>query len=85
MQGTKRLAPDHKAVLQAAVERFFEAHGRWPRSMEELDPFGIRGFGHSLVVGFGDAYCDELCLRYVHRRGKAVVRVRRPSGVSPTG
>jgi hypothetical protein len=71
------MAIDHAEILKAAVERFVAAHGRWPRSMDELDPFGIRGFGTAFVVGFEQPAKDELCLRYVHKGGKAVVRIRR--------
>jgi hypothetical protein len=71
---------DHAEILKAAVQRFVAAHGRWPQSLDDLDPFGIRGFGTATVVGFEQATEEELCLRYVHKWGKAVVRIQRQPG-----
>ena len=70
----------HDKVLEQAVQTFADVHGRWPRSIEELDPYGMRDFGHYNPVGFENATNSEIQLRYVHRNGKSVVHVFRTSG-----
>ena len=70
---------DHVVLLRAATERFFAVNQRWPKSMDELDPYGIRGFITDSVTGFGQATEAELCLRYTCPLGKFVVRINRPT------
>lgn len=69
--------PRHSEVLKLAIQTFADVHGRWPRSIEELDPYGMRNFGRYQLSGFNDATESEIKLRYVHRTGKSVVCVSR--------
>ena len=65
----------HEEILENAVRKFFDLNNRWPTSVDELDPYGLREFGSFSIAGFNSVSGEEIILRYVCETGKAVVRV----------